>query len=158
MLTFKRKKNILNSNCHAIQQHVNYNSYLLRIIWRVQDDIINMLEFLIDNIVVVFAWVWEFPGPDVSRWTWDQRHCRQQHLCFLPGFTSVDRERRSTSHFHLWQTRRFQFPHFKFSVPEKQYSSFARLLRLYLAAYTMCPGLFLICMFYFELEGDASFK
>ena len=36
---------------------------------------------------------------------------------FLPGFTSVDREGRSTSHFHLWQTWRFQFPHHKFSVP-----------------------------------------
>ena len=28
---------------------------------------------------------------------------------FIPGFTSVDREGRSTSHFHLWQTWRFQF-------------------------------------------------
>ena len=34
------------------------------------------------------------------------------------GFTSVDREGRSTSHFHLWQTWRFQFPHHKFSAPE----------------------------------------
>ena len=59
--------------------------------------------------------VWELPGPDVSRWTRDQRHDREQHFCF---FTSVDREGRSTSHFHLWQTWRFQFPHHKFSVPE----------------------------------------
>ena len=55
---------------------------------------------------------------DVSRWTRDQRHDREQHFCFLPGFTSVDREGRSTSHFHLWQRWRFQFPHHKFSVPE----------------------------------------
>ena len=62
--------------------------------------------------------IWELPGPDVSRWTRDQRHDREQHFCFLPGFTSVDREGRSTSHFHLWQTWRFQFPHHKLSVPE----------------------------------------
>ena len=36
--------------------------------------------------------VWELPGSDVSRWTRDQRHDREQHFCFLPGFTSVDRE------------------------------------------------------------------
>ena len=28
---------------------------------------------------------------------WDQRHDREQHFCFLPGFTPVDREGRSTS-------------------------------------------------------------
>ena len=146
-----------------------------------EDDIIKMLEFLVDNIFVVFAgkvfqqivgipmgtncaplladiflysyeaefivfvlnreetvgvsvqfhiqvhrWcfvhkqprVWELSGPDVSRWTRNQRHDREQHFCFLPGFTSVDREGRSTPHFHLWQTWRFQFPHHKFSVPE----------------------------------------
>ena len=147
-----------------------------------EDDIIKMLEFLVDNIFVVFAGkvfqqiigipmgtnyapfladiflysyeveiiqsllstgrkqlasrfnftyryidhvlsikqprVWELPGPDVSRWTWDQRHDREQHFCFLPGFTSVDREGLSTSRFHLWQTWRFQFPHHKFSVSE----------------------------------------
>ena len=33
---------------------------------------------------------------------------------FLPGFTSVDRKGRSTSHFHLWQTWRFQFPNSPF--------------------------------------------
>ena len=60
--------------------------------------------------------VWELPGPNVSRWTRDQRHDREQHFCFLPGFTSVDREGWSTSHFHLWQTWRFQFPHHKCSV------------------------------------------
>ena len=62
--------------------------------------------------------VWELPGPDVSRWARDQRHDREQHFCFLPGFTSVDRKGRTTSHLHLWQTWRFQFPHHKFSLPE----------------------------------------
>ena len=38
--------------------------------------------------------VWELPGPDVSRWTRNQRHDREQHLCFLLEFTSVDREGR----------------------------------------------------------------
>ena len=55
--------------------------------------------------------IWELPGPVVSRWTRDQRHDREQNFCFLPGLTSVDREGRSTSHFHLYQTWRFQFPH-----------------------------------------------
>ena len=32
--------------------------------------------------------VWELPRPDVSRWTWDQRHDREQHFCYLPGFHS----------------------------------------------------------------------
>ena len=40
----------------------------------------------------------------------------KQHFCFIPRFTSVDREGRSTSHFHLWQTWRFEFQHYKFSV------------------------------------------
>ena len=35
--------------------------------------------------------VWELPGPDVSRWTRDQRHDREHHFWFSPGFTSVDR-------------------------------------------------------------------
>ena len=147
-----------------------------------EDDIIKMLDFLVDNIFVVFAekvfpadsqysngnklcpsssrhislliwsridtvfalnreetvgvsvqfhtqvhrWcfvhkqprVWKLSAPDVSRWTRDQRHDREQHFCFLPEFTSVDREGRPTSHFHIWQTWRFQFPHHKFSVPE----------------------------------------
>ena len=46
--------------------------------------------------------VWKLPGPDVFCWTWDQRHSREQHFCFLPGFTSVDREGPSASHFPLW--------------------------------------------------------
>ena len=64
--------------------------------------------------------VWELPAPDVSRCTRDERHDKEQHFCFLHGFTSVDQGGggRSTSHFHLWQTWRFQFPQHKFSVPE----------------------------------------
>ena len=57
-------------------------------------------------------------GPDVSCWTWDQRHHREHNFCFLPRFTTVDLEGWSTSHFHLRQTRWFQFPHHKLSVPE----------------------------------------
>ena len=53
--------------------------------------------------------VWELPGPDVSDWTWDQRHDREQHFCSLPG--SVDWKGRSTSYFHSWQTWRFQIIH-----------------------------------------------
>ena len=54
-------------------------------------------------------------GPDVSCWTWDQG---EHHFCFLPRFTTVDWEGWSTSHFHLRQTRWFQFPHRKLSFPE----------------------------------------
>ena len=57
-------------------------------------------------------------GPDVSCWTWDQGHNREHHFCFLPRFTTVDWEGWSTSHFDLRQTRWFQFPHHKLSVPE----------------------------------------
>ena len=35
-----------------------------------------------------------------------ERHDRDQHLCFLLGFTSVDREGRSASHFPFRKTRR----------------------------------------------------
>ena len=63
-----------------------------------EDGIINMLEFLVNTNFEVFEGL---PGPDISRLTRDQRHDREQHFCFLPGFTSVDREGRSTSHFHL---------------------------------------------------------
>ena len=58
--------------------------------------------------------VWELPGPDVSRWILDQRHDREQHFCFLPGFTSVDREGRSTSYFHLWKRDDLNFQITKF--------------------------------------------
>ena len=57
-------------------------------------------------------------GPDVSCWTWDQGYHREHDFCFLPRFTSVDWEGWSTSHFDLRQTRWFQFPHHKLSVPE----------------------------------------
>ena len=46
------------------------------------------------------------------------RHNRVHHFRFLPRFTIVNWERWSTSHFHLRQTRWFQFPHHKRSVPE----------------------------------------
>ena len=55
---------------------------------------------------------------DVSPWAWDQRHDGEQHLCFLLGFTPVDREWRSAAHFPLRQTWRFQLPYHKLSVPE----------------------------------------
>ena len=55
-------------------------------------------------------------GPDVSCWTWDQGHHREHHFCVLPRFTSVDLEGWSTSHFHLWQARWFQFPHHKLYI------------------------------------------
>ena len=147
-----------------------------------EDDIIKMLEFLVDNIFVVFAgkvfqqtvgipmgtncallladiflysyeadfiqssllygketfsisvqshlqvhrWcivhkqprIRKLSRPDVSCWTWYQGHHREHHFCFLPRFTSVDWEGWSTSHFHLRQTRWFQFPYHKLSVPE----------------------------------------
>ena len=57
-------------------------------------------------------------GPDVSCWTWDQGHHREHNFCFLPRFTTVHWEGWSTSHFDLRQTRWFQFPHHKLSVPE----------------------------------------
>ena len=144
-----------------------------------EDDIINMLEFLVDNIFVVFggkvfqqivgipmgtncaplladiflySYEAEFlqsllstgkkklasrfnftyryiydvlsinnpdlSGSNVSRWAWNQRHDGEQHLCFLLGFTPVDREWRSAAHFPLRQTWRFQLPYYKLSVPE----------------------------------------
>ena len=44
-----------------------------------------------------------------------------------------------TSIYHVYQ---------KLSVPEWQYSIFARIWRLYLSAYTISSGLFLVRMFY----------
>ena len=57
-------------------------------------------------------------GPDVSCWAWDQGHYREHHFRFLPKFTTVDWDEWSTSHFYLWQTKWFQVPHHKLSVPE----------------------------------------
>ena len=34
---------------------------------------------------------------------------REQDSCLIPRFTPVGREGRSNSHFHIWQTRQFQF-------------------------------------------------
>ena len=62
--------------------------------------------------------VWELTRLDVSCWIWDRRHEREQHNSFLSELTSVNREGLSTSHFHFWQTWRFQFPYPKFSVPD----------------------------------------
>ena len=42
--------------------------------------------------------VWYFPGLDVSRWTRDQRHDREQHFCFIPEFT----RQRATLLLHTW--------------------------------------------------------
>ena len=56
--------------------------------------------------------VWELSGPDVSRWTRDQRHDREQHFCFLSGFTSVDWEGRSRDgqlHTSIYDKRDFNF-------------------------------------------------
>ena len=61
---------------------------------------------------------WELSWSDVSRWAWDQRHDGEQHLCFLLGFTPVDREWRSAANFPLRQTWRFKLPYHKLSVPE----------------------------------------
>ena len=35
--------------------------------------------------------VWELPGPEISFLIWDQRHSRERHFCFLPGFAPVER-------------------------------------------------------------------
>ena len=54
----------------------------------------------------------------LSLWAWDQRHDGEQHLCFLLGIISVDREGQSAAHFPSRQTWRFQLPYHKLSVPE----------------------------------------
>ena len=53
---------------------------------------------------------WKLPGPDVSCWTRHQRHGREQYfwVFYLRRSTPIDLERRSTSHYHLWQNWRFQ--------------------------------------------------
>ena len=56
---------------------------------------------------------------NVSCCTWDQGHHNEHHFFFLPRLTTVDWEELSTSHFHLRQTRWFQFPHHNISVPGK---------------------------------------
>ena len=56
--------------------------------------------------------------------------------------------------FPLWQTWHFQFPYHECSVPVNQYSIFARLWRLFLAAYTICLELLLVWAFY--SKGDAT--
>ena len=60
----------------------------------------------------------KLPGSNVSCWSWGQGHHREHHFCILPRSTSVDWEVWSTSYFHLRQTRWYQFPHHKLSIPE----------------------------------------
>ena len=76
------------------------------------------------------------------------KHDREQHLCFLLGFTPADRKGRSFAHFPLRQTWRFQLPYHKLSVPEQQHSIFASLWRFYLTANTVYQGLLFLWMFY----------
>ena len=77
-----------------------------------------------------------------------KKHDREQHLCFLFGFTPVNRKGRSAAHFPLRQTWRFQLPYHKLSVPEQQHSFFASLWRFYLTGHTVCQGLLFLWMFY----------
>ena len=84
--------------------------------------------------------VWELHGPDVSHLNWDQRHEREQHFCDVPGYTSIERERRSTRHFPLRQTRRFQCPHHKFPFLSSNIKLRQRLASLSRNLYDM-PGL-----------------
>ena len=81
------------------------------------------------------------------------KHDREQHLCFLLGFTPVDRKGRSAAHFPLRQTWPFQLPYHKLSVPEHQHSIFARLWRFYLTAHTVCQGSLFLWMFYSKGGG-----
>ena len=50
----------------------------------------------------------------------DQKHEREQHFCFIPGFTSVDIIGRDGQLHTSINDKRdgFQIPHRKFSVPE----------------------------------------
>ena len=84
----------------------------------------------------------------------DQKDDREQHICFLPGFTPVDRKGRSDAHFPLRQTWRFQLPYHKLSVPEQQHSIFTSLWRFYLTAHMVCQGLLFLWMFY---KGGTTF-
>ena len=69
----------------------------------------NLTYRYIDDVLSIIR---KLSGPNVS-WTWDQRHYRDHHFCFLPIFTTVDWERWSTSHFHLRKKIWFQFRHYK---------------------------------------------
>ena len=53
-------------------------------------------------------------GPDVSYWTWDQRHNREYHFCFLVRFTSVDWEGWSTSIYDKRDDCNFHITNFPF--------------------------------------------
>ena len=94
-------------------------------------------------------------GPDVSCWTWDQRHHREHNFCYLPRFTTVDWEgqlhysiydKRDDFNFHITN-----FPFLSSNIPSSPaYSVFISQLIRY------APGLLLVLMFYFE--GQATFK
>ena len=83
--------------------------------------------------------VWELPGPYVSRWTRDQRHDREQNFCFIPGFTSVDRDgqlhssiydKRDDFNFHITN-----FPFLSSNIPTSPaYGVFISQLILYARA------------------------
>ena len=60
--------------------------------------------------------LWKLSGPQVTYWAWVKRHDREQHFCFLPRFTTVDREGRLSSHFHFMPNGRFRFLYHKLSV------------------------------------------
>ena len=70
---------------------------------------INVTCRYIDDVLFVNTQNFRITSQFVFRWSWDQRQDRAQHFCFLSGFTRINWEGRSTSHFHLWQTWRSQF-------------------------------------------------
>ena len=76
----------------------------------------NLTYRYIDDVLSIKTEIENFHGPDLSCWTSDQGHYREHHFCFVLRFTTVDLEGWSTSHFHLRQTRWFQFSHHKRSV------------------------------------------
>ena len=49
-----------------------------------------------------------------TRWTRDQRHDREQHFCFLPGFTSVDWEGLHSSIYDKRDDFNFHITNFPF--------------------------------------------
>ena len=84
--------------------------------------------------------VWELPGPDVSRWTRDQRHGREQHFCFLPDLLlSIERDgqlhtsiydKRDDFNFHITN-----FPFLSSNIPTSPaYGVFISQLKLYARA------------------------
>ena len=98
----------------------------------------NIFLYSYETVYSLYSWsernryivdVLSINNPDFEdyRGSWDQRHDREQHFCFL---LRLDRVGRSTSHFPLQQARRFQFPNHKLSVPEYHNPIFACLWHL----------------------------